>query len=310
MKILRPVLVLLVLAALAYGAWWLLQHDRQGEPTLSGTIEAEIVQVASRYGGRVTRLHVQEGEALTNGQLIAELEAPELAARREQVAAALLELERGPRTNEIAAAKFQWDAVTAELGFARTEARRAEELFSKRTIGEEERDRALSRVAVLERQAQAAAARHALLVEGTRPETIAAARARLAEIETQLAEMGVVAPSAAVLESLPVRVGDVLAPNRPAATLLLTQKLWVRVYVPEPLLGVIRVGLPVTVRSDAPGRPEFTGTVEQINRQAEFTPRNVQTVGDRVRQVFGVKIRLPADGRLRPGLSVEAQFPT
>lgn len=300
---------MLILAALAYGAWWLLQHDRQAEPTLSGTIEADVVQVASRYGGRVVRLLVQEGDALTNGQLIAELAAAELAARREQVAAALLELERGPRTNEIAVAQHQWDALAAELAFARNDVRRAEELFAKKTITEAERDQARSRVAVLEQQTAAAAARQALLVEGNRPETIVQARARLAEIDTQLAEMRIVAPGEAVLESLPVRVGDVLAPNRPAATLLLTQKLWVRVYVPEPLLGVIRVGQSVTVRSDAPGRPEFTGTVEQINRQAEFTPRNVETVGDRVRQVFGVKIRLPAEGRLRPGLSVEVQFP-
>jgi HlyD family secretion protein len=299
---------LLVLAALGYGAWWLLQHDRQGAPALSGTIECDVVQVASRYGGRVTRLHVREGDNLTNGQLIAELDAAELIARRDQATATLRDLETGPRTNELAAAKYQWDALTAQLALARTEARRAEELFNQRAIDAAERDRAASRVAVLEQQAAAAAAQHALLVEGTRPETIVAARARVAEIESQLAEMTVRAPGAAVLETLPVRVGDVVGPNRPVATLLPVQQLWVRVYVPEPLLGEIRVGLPVTVRSDAAGRPVFTGTVEQINRQAEFTPRNVQTVGDRVRQVFGVKIRLPVDERLRPGLSVEVEF--
>ena len=50
--------------------------------------------------------------------------------------------------------------------------------------------------------------------------------------------------------------------------------------------------------------------MEQINRQAEFTPRNVQTVEDRIRQVFGVKIRLQnhAD-KLRAGMSADAVFP-
>lgn len=309
MKKLRPLLVLLILAGVGYGGWRLWQFDRASAPVIAGTIETDGVQVASRYGGRVARLFAQEGDALTNGQLIAELDAAELSARRDQAAAVLLELERGPRTNEIAAARHQWEAVTAELMLARTEAQRADELFAKRTIGEEERDRTRARVAVLDQQAQAAAARHALLAEGTRPETIAQARARLAEIDTQLAEMRVGAPANATLESLHVKVGDVLAPNRPLATLLLPDRLWVRVYVPEPWLGVISVGQQVNVRSDAPGRPVFTGTVEQINRQAEFTPRNVQTVGERVRQVFGVKIRLPAASGLRPGLSVEADFP-
>ena len=93
------------------------------------------------------------------------------------------------------------------------------------------------------------------------------------------------------------------------ATLLYTQHLWVRVYVPEPWLGSIQLGQPVNVRSDST-RDGFTGTIEQINRQAEFTPRNVQTVEDRIRQVFGVKVRLPNDtGKLRAGMSVDVFFP-
>jgi hypothetical protein len=49
---------------------------------------------------------------------------------------------------------------------------------------------------------------------------------------------------------------------------------------------------------------------EQISRQAEFTPRNVQTVADRIRQVFGVKIRLPnSDEHLRAGMSADVYFP-
>jgi HlyD family secretion protein len=70
------------------------------------------------------------------------------------------------------------------------------------------------------------------------------------------------------------------------------------------------VGDPVRVRVDSfPGK-DFEGAVEQINRQAEFTPRNVQTVADRIRQVFGVKIRLPnTDDRLRAGMSADVYFP-
>ena len=53
----------------------------------------------------------------------------------------------------------------------------------------------------------------------------------------------------------------------------------------------------------------FAGTVEQIARAAEFTPRNVQTVGERVKQVFGVKIRLNnTDGRLRAGMAADVIF--
>jgi multidrug resistance efflux pump len=81
------------------------------------------------------------------------------------------------------------------------------------------------------------------------------------------------------------------------------------VFVPEPWLGLIQLGQPVKVRTDSSSE-EFTGQVEQINRAAEFTPRNVQTVDDRVRQVFGVKVRLPSDtSRLRAGMNVDVFFP-
>ena len=113
-----------------------------------------------------------------------------------------------------------------------------------------------------------------------------------------------------MLEILNVKVGDVLAPNQELATLILPQHLWVRVYVPETWLGQIKVGDAVRVRVDSFPGEDFAGTVEQINRQAEFTPRNVQTVEDRIRQVFGVKIRLQnRDDKLRAGMSADAIFP-
>src|SRR5581483_5681051 len=136
-------------------------------------------------------------------------------------------------------------------------------------------------------------------------------RAQLADIDAQLAEMQVVAPIDSVLEVLSVKVGDILVPpfNQEAATLLLTNHLWVRVYVPETWLGKIKLGDHVRIRVDSFPGQDFPGEVEQISRQAEFTPRNVQTVEDRIRQVFGVKIRLPNnDDRLRAGMSADAYF--
>ena len=136
------------------------------------------------------------------------------------------------------------------------------------------------------------------------------ARAQLADIDAQLAEMQVMAPADSVLEVLSVKVGDVLPANREVATLLLPEHLWVRVYVPEPWLGRITIGDHVRVRVDSFPNTDFDGVVEQINRQAEFTPRNVQTVEDRIRQVFGVKIRLPNnDDRLRAGMAADVYFP-
>jgi HlyD family secretion protein len=277
---------------------------------VSGTIETDEVRVASRYGGRVEKLFAQDGDSLKAGQVIAQLDAAELPARCDRIAALLAELEAGPRKEEIAAAKAEWETQLAQLEFARADAKRAEELFAQKTVSVTERDQAVMRANSLEKSVAAAKSKYDLLLAGTRPEQIAQARAQLAELDTQVREMQIAAPGDCVLEVLSVKVGDVLAPNQPIATLLLTNHIWVRVFVPEPWLGQIKLGDSAKVRVDSfPGK-DFTGVVEQINRAAEFTPRNVQTVDERIKQVFGVKVRLDnSEGQLRAGMSADVVFP-
>ncbi len=283
-----------------------------GQPanSVSGTIEVDETRVASRYGGRVERVFAQEGDGLTGGQLIAEISAAELRPRREQVAALLAEAEAGPRQQEIAAAKADWEALSAQQMLANSERQRAAELIAEKTISATEYDRAVTTAQAAQQNVAAAKARYDLLLAGTRPERLTQIRAQLAELDAHLAEMKIVAPTNCVLEVLNVKVGDVLAPNQPLATLLFTNHIWVRVFVPEPWLGHLQLGDAVKVRVDAfPGK-DFTGSVEQIARTAEFTPRNVQTVGERVKQVFGAKVKLDnAEGQLRAGMAADVSFP-
>lgn len=301
------VVALLVLAAAAI--WFGLHRKHEAAPT-SGTIEVDEVHVASRYGGRVEKINVREGDTLRAGEVVVELEAGELKARREFAVAQLAELEQGPRAGEIEAARQDWEAQKAQLEFARADAKRARELLAQKSVSLTEGERAVSTAAAMEKSVEAARQRYELLQQGTRPERVAQSRAQLAEIDAQLREMKIAAPSDCVVEVLSVKVGDVLGPNRELATLILPQHLWVRVYVPESWLGNIALGDQVNLRVDSFRDEKFSGEVEQINRSAEFTPRNVQTVEDRIKQVFGVKIRLAnPDGKLRAGMSADVSFP-
>jgi HlyD family secretion protein len=313
MKLLRSILGVVVLLGIALLALWLLQRPSSTPILVSGTIETDEVRLASRYGGRITAIHGREGDTIPAGTVLVELEATELQAQRAQAAARLEELAQGPRTNEIAAARHEWESLQADLAQALRDAARASALWDEHTISAEERDQAVARVDILRERVAAAKARFELLAEGTRAEQIAQAKAHLAEIDAHLREMSIAAPTNSttgyILEVLPVKVGDVAGPNREVATLLTTDHPWVRVYVPEPWLGHIAIDDAVKVSVDGFPDTNFTGTVDQIHRQAEFTPRNVQTVAERVRQVFGVKVRLPADERLRPGMAADVIFP-
>jgi HlyD family secretion protein len=253
---------------------------------VSGTIEVDEAHVGPRMAGRVEKVFAQEGDRLKDGQIIAQLEASELRARRDLAAA------------QIDTAIRDADAASAQLEFLRADAKRQKDLLARRVVSPNDAERADSAAKTQQKNVEAAQMR------------IIQARAQLADIEAQLKEMQVVAPAESVLEVLTVKVGDVLPPNGEVATLLLPQHLWVRVYVPETWLGKIKLGEQIHLRVDSFPAKDFPGVVEQINRQAEFTPRNVQTVEDRIKQVFGVKIRLPNDDdRLRAGMAADVYFP-
>src|SRR5438270_2891692 len=253
---------------------------------VSGIIEVDEAHVGPRSGGRVEKILAWEGDHLHEGQVIAQLNASELHARRDLAAA------------QINTAIHDADAQQAQLVFLRDEAQRQQDLLRRKVVSPSDAQRAESSARTQEKNVQAAQMR------------VTQARAQLADIDAQLAEMQVIAPSDSVLEVLSVKVGDVLPANREVATLLLPQHLWVRVFVPELWLGLIKVGDQVRVRVDSFPHEDFLGAVDQVNRQAEFTPRNVQTVEDRIRQVFGVKVRLPNnDDRLRAGMAADVYFP-
>src|SRR2546421_9994688 len=198
---------------------------------VSGTIEVDEAHVGPRAGGRVEKILAWEGAHLHEGQLIAQLDASELRARRDLAAA------------QIDTAIHDADAQEAQLQFLRDDARRQQDLLKRKVVSPSDAQRADSSSKAQEKNVAAAKMR------------VAQARAQLADIDAQLAEMQVVAPADSVMEGLSVKVGDVLPANREVATLLLTNHLWVRVYVPEPWLGLIKVGDPVRVRVDSfPGK--------------------------------------------------------
>src|SRR5258706_14036230 len=123
--------------------------------SVSGTIETDDVHVASRYGGRVVALHAQEGDTLSPGQLIVELDAIELRARRDRLASQLEELEHGPRPAEIETAKAEWKSLVAQFDLASADEKRANELFEQKVNSVQERDSAVSRARQLSQSADA-----------------------------------------------------------------------------------------------------------------------------------------------------------
>jgi HlyD family secretion protein len=134
-------------------------------------------------------------------------------------------------------------------------------------------------------------------------------KATLAALDLEIAEGEVKAPSDSQVEVLAARPGDILPPNRPAAKLLASDQIWIRIFVPEPKLGRVQIKQRAAITVDTFPNEKFSGYVEQIAGSAEFFPRNVQTREDREYQVFRVKVHIDDNGnRLKPGMAAEVKL--
>src|SRR5207247_8835771 len=123
-----------------------------------------------------------------------------------------------------------------------------------------------------------------ILKLGTRKEDIEAARAeveqqhrRLDTLLKQRTETVVKSSVTGVVQSMGLRPGDLVAPNQPVAEILEASQLWVRVFIPETELGLIRVDQPVKVHVDTFSNVSFAGQVAAVMPQGEYTPRHVPT---------------------------------
>jgi len=138
--------------------------------------------------------------------------------------------------------------------------------------------------------------------------TVRHAEAGHREVESTHADLTITAPMDGVVMTRTTEEGEVVSPGSPLLTLVDLDRLYLRVFVPEAQIGMLRLGLPAMIYTDAfPDKP-FPATVRYISSRAEFTPREVQTPEERVKLVYAVKLYLDAnpDHRLTPGLPADA----
>lgn len=138
---------------------------------------------------------------------------------------------------------------------------------------------------------------------------LAQAQANLALLDAQIAKLTVSAPMDGVVLTRSVEAGEFVQPGAPAFVLGQLNHLTITVFVPEDRYGEISLGQEAEVTVDSfPGRI-FTASVIQIADNAEFTPRNIQTVEGRSSTVYAIKLRVgnPED-KLKIGMPADVVF--
>jgi len=135
------------------------------------------------------------------------------------------------------------------------------------------------------------------------------AEANLALIDTQIAKLTVYAPMDGIILTRNIEPGEFIQPGAVALTMANLDSLTITVYVPEDQYGNISLGQSASVTVDSFPEESFTAEVVHIADQAEFTPRNVQTVEGRSSTVYAIRLKVvDAEGKLKIGMPADVVF--
>jgi HlyD family secretion protein len=325
----RRLITIVALAGIAVAvavSWktkpWVAAVDT-GAVTASGTVDATDVSISFRVPGILRQRPVDEGSVVKPGEVLAALDTREASARLRQAQAAelaaqarLRDMEQGYRPQEIAEAGAQVQQVQANLANLKEEARRSENLYATGAVSRQRRDKDDAAASVAQEQHRAASERLKLLQSGFRKETIAVARAQLAEAQAAVEAAKIALEDLQVTSTINGTVtrkhaepGETLAAGRPVVTITDVTHPWVRVYMPENQIGKVQLGAPARIKIDTFPDREFTGRVSYVSSQAEFTPKNVQTQEERVKLVFAVNVTVDnPEGALKPGMPADVSI--
>lgn len=318
--------------------------SREGERVTNGQLlvrldDEELKAEVQRSEAAVRNAEAQLRDLLAGAR---KEEIEEARATVERAQAQLDDLLAGSRREEIEQARQSLRSASATRELTERDFKRAEELFRKELIAAQEVDRARQAFEVAQAQERAARERLDLLLAGPRPHEVEAARAqlkaardrlnlllagpRLHQVEAARAQVGqaqaalamarsrlketeIRAPITGVVLRKNLEVGETANPGVSILTLVDPNDLWLRAYVPETEIARIKVGQPARVKVDAFKDRAFAGRIIEIASQAEFTPKNVQTLKERVNLVFRIRIGIEnPEGILKPGMPADAEI--
>ena len=316
------VIAIVIVALGASAAWWFLKagekHERDSL-TLYGNIDIRHVQLAFIESERIAKVMAEEGDALKKDQVVATLNTGRLLARIRQVRAEAAaqqqtvdKLVNGTRPQEIEQARAELASAKVQVKNASQNLRRVKRTAGTGATSRQTLDDARTKLEVAQAQQKVKEMSLNLALEGPRKEDVAAAKAQLESLQASLAlldirlgDMVLKAPAKGVVESRILEPGDMAGPEKPVFTIALTDPKWVRAYVSEPDLGLVRLGMKASIQSDSFPKRRFKGWVGFISPTAEFTPKNVETEELRTKFVYEVRVFVDDPGDvLRLGMPI------
>jgi len=340
--------ILLIACVSGVVVWKMMATDVQpGLLTASGRIEGRVTMVTPKIAGRVEKINSDEGQQVAKDALLAILEDEALHERvrsakeqhdvlmhRVEAAKTNLATQRQQVHIEVARAESALEEARAKLAKnqasylqAEKDAQRYRELVEKQVVSSQVAESAelkaiTEKNASLEAAAGLARIERELALAQLGAQKINAqeaelkalhcqskqAAAALAEQQSYVHDLSILSPLQGTVLTRNVELGEHVNPGSPLFTLVDLNKLYLKVYVPEPDIGKVRLGALARVYVDAFPEQHFNARVSRVAGSAEFTPKSVETREERVKLVFAVELSVAEnpDGVLKPGMPADA----
>ncbi|MEM1310004.1 MAG: efflux RND transporter periplasmic adaptor subunit [Cyanobacteria bacterium P01_H01_bin.153] len=261
-------------------------------------------------GGELMQVLVEEGDRVTAGEPLAQLDTQSLLAQRRQLEAQkteaqarLLELERGARQEDIAAARAEVRDFENQLRLQQQQRSRREFLFAEGAISREQLDEFAFGAETLDARLDRAKSRLNELLNGTRPEQVAAQRAVVQQLEASIADLDIdlskstlKAPFAGIVSARQVDEGVVVGAGQSIVRLVEAAAPEARVGMPETAASRLQLGSLVTVNL---GEQSFSATVKSVLPEVDPNTRT---------QIVVFQLEPAAIPQLNPGQTVRVEL--
>ena len=298
------------LAALGLVAWGVWAAIHPAPLPIQGQIESRSIDVASKVPGRVARVLVEEGQHVTAGQALFELESPELDAKLAQATAAhdaaesvSTKAQTGARSEEIRMAELNWQRAVAAAELAETTARRIASLYREGLIAQQKHDEAQTQANATRAQADAARAQYDMARNGARSEDKAAGA--MSEVQAYRRETRILAPAAGEVAKVQIHAGEIAPQGFAVISLVDRSDSWALLNVREDQLARFKQGAEFDAELPALGKT-LRMKVTWLAPLPDFaTWKNVRGTQGVDLRTFEVRAKpLVPPPELRPGMSV------
>lgn len=275
----------LTIAALWFGWTLLFPRDKLPPGIISGNgrVEAQQINIAARYPGRIIEFRVREGDVVQPGQVIAVLDTRELTAT---LRAAEARIVRAREARNVSMAMI--DEQRNELQLASIELDRAQVLYARGFATTQLRDQRLSR-----RHHAAVALTATSSGRDAADADISAAKAEADRIREQIAEAQLVAPTMGRVLYRLAQPGELVSAGGPIATILDLTDVYMTIFLSTREAGALSIGASARIVLDGMPDRALPGRVSFVSPEAQFTPRQVETQTERDNLMYRVRVRIP-----------------